>query len=341
VRVHRDEPALVGRLLNVPLDVNHGELLRFDLIRRDGGGAKLLFTWAHALMDAPSAEQLLAVIGNEKLPLPAAEAPPRLRSPELKLRERFKLAWKNIHQMDRFCEAAPRTPGVRHPAASAGMCHRVEKFSADETARIRAHSARLCGLLGDAQFHAVVSVLELHRLHQRLGCESPSYVLPVPVGMRRKGSIEPLFSNQVAMLMLQFLPAQLDSAAAAVAALKEQTAQAMRDGLVESGLILSELFRFLPVPIYMAVLKQGLRGEICSLFYGDTAAVTPRLNEFLGAPVVDFAHAAAVTPSPGLGVIFYYFRNELRVTVLNSARALNENEATEFAAGLRARLLDP
>jgi hypothetical protein len=91
----------------------------------------------------------------------------------------------------------------------------------------------------------------------------------------------------------------------------------------------------------MAIVKQGLRGEICSLFYGDTASVNPMLANFLGMEVEDFAHIAAVTPSPGVGVIYYYFRGELRVTVLSLAPVLNETEAAEFAANLRARLLNP
>ena len=124
-------------------------------------------------------------------------------------------------------------------------------------------------------------MVELHRLHQRLGCASPSYVLPVPVGLRPKGSVEPLFSNQITMMMTQFLPEQLGSTADAVATFKLQTASALRAGLIESGVVLSGLFRFLPLPIYMAIIKQGLRGEICSLFFGDTAAVTPLLTTFL------------------------------------------------------------
>ena len=184
-------------------------------------------------------------------------------------------------------------------------------------------------------------MVELHRLHERLGSASPSYVLPVPVGLRPKGTCEPIFSNQVTMLMLQFLPEHLDSLAHAVARLKTQTEQAMRAGLLESGRVLAELFRFLPLRIYMAILKHGLRGEICSLFYGDTAAVTPLLTSFLGAPVEDFAHVAAVTPSPGLGVIFYHFRGALRITVLHSVTVLTDAEAAEFAANLRARLLNP
>jgi hypothetical protein len=340
VRVHRDSPDLRQQLANEPLAMKRGELMRFDLVERDGGRMDVVFTWAHTLMDANSAEHFLAIVGREEVPLPAKQltAPPRAKKP---LKERFKLAWKNIRQLDEFCKAAPRSVGLRFPNAPARQKFRVEKFSAEETARIRANGARLCGALGGAQFHASVSMVELHRLHQRLGCASPSYVLPVPVGLRPKGTVEPLFSNQITMLMAQFLPEQLGSTADAVATLKSQTASALRAGLLESGVVLAELFRFLPLPIYVAMLKQGLRGEICSLFYGDTAAVTPLLTTFLGATIEDFAHIGATTPSPGLGVIFYFFRGLMRVTVFHLENHFSEIEAAEFAASLRQRLLNP
>jgi hypothetical protein len=340
IRVHRDSPNLRQQLADEPLAMKRGELLRFDLIERDGKRMDVIFTWAHTLMDANSAEHFLAIVGREDVPLPATQptAPTRAKKP---LKERFKLAWKNIHQLDEFCKAAPRSVGLRFPNAPARQKFRVEKFSADETARIRANGARLCGALGGAQFHASVSMVELHGLHQRLGCASPSYVLPVPVGLRPKGTVEPLFSNQMTMLMAQFLPQQLGLTADAVATLKSQTASALRAGLLESGVVLAELFRFLPLPIYVAMIKQGLRGEICSLFYGDTAAVTPLLTTFLGATIEDFAHIGATTPSPGLGVIFYFFRGLMRVTVFHLENHFSEIEAAEFAASLRQRLLNP
>lgn len=339
VRFHRDQPDLRQQLADEPLALNRGELLRFDLIARASGRMDIVFKWAHTLMDANSAEHFLAIVGREDVPLPATQPlPPRAKKP---LKERFKLAWRSIHQLDQFCKAAPRSVGVRRPTAPARQRFRVEKFSAEETASIRANSERLCGALGAAQFHSAVSMVELHRLHQRLGCVSPSYVLPVPVGLRLKGSVEPLFSNQMTMLMTQFLPEQLDATASAVAILKSQMAAGLRAGLLESGVLLSELFRFLPLPIYMAMVKQGLRGEICSLFYGDTAAVTPLLTTFFGATIEDFTHIGATTPSPGLGVIFYFFRSLMRVTVFHLENHFSDAEAAEFAAGLRARLLEP
>lgn len=324
--------------INERLDARSGELMRFDLnIGPDS--PTLTFTWLHALMDAPGAEHFLACVGNPDLPLPAASDVATRSQPPT--RERLKLAWKYLHHLDELCKVAPKSIGVRHPSAPATLQSRVDAFDAAASARIQANAAQLAGLLGEAQFHAAAALIELHQLRERLGCPSPSYALPLPVGLRPKGTIRPLFSNEVSMLMLQLLPTDLGSTADAVKSLKQQLEHAMRHGLLESGRSLGEMFRFLPVPTYMALVKHGLRGEICSLFFGDTANVSPHLKTFYGAPVEDIVHVAAVTPSPGLGVIFYHFRGLLKMTVVHSARAFNDDEANDFAAGLRRRLLNP
>ncbi len=338
VRLHRG-PISSRELLNHPLEARRGQLMRFDLSNEPDGRQLLTFTWLHALMDAPGAEHFLACVGNEDMTLPSP--PAAIPRPQPPLRERAKLAWKYIHHLDELCKAPPKSIGVRHPSALAELRHRVETFDTADTARIRANASQLAGLLGDAQFHAAAALIELHRLRARLGCASPSYVLPLAVGLRAKGSIHPVYSNELTMLMLQLLPPQLDSTAVAIAALKQQLEDALRGGLIESGRQLGLLFRFLPIPLYMAMAKQGLRGEICSLFFGDTASVNPHLNTFLGAPVEDFTHVAAVTPSPGLGVIFYYFHGLLKMTVVHSTRVFTDAEAAEFTASLRQRLLQP
>src|SRR5688500_18100869 len=48
VRLQRDEWGLRERLFNDPLDLRRGELLRFDLVERDGHAMDVVFTWAHA-----------------------------------------------------------------------------------------------------------------------------------------------------------------------------------------------------------------------------------------------------------------------------------------------------
>jgi len=339
VELHSDKPGLRQKLLNQPLNIKRGKLMRFDLIERTDGRMDVIFTWAHTLMDATAAEHFLTAVSDEKIVLPTAN--PQPPGAPAKWPERLELMKKSVEQLDKFCEQQPRALKTRHTAAPRELSYRVEKFTAEETKTIRANGSKLCGILGDAQFHAVAAALELHRLHQKLGAATKSYILPMPVGLRPKGRIEPLFSNQIDMLMLQFLPEQLEAADKAVAALKAQTAQALRENSIGYGRKLSELFSFLPLPIYMAVLKHGLKGEVCSLFFGDTAAVNPKLEHFLGVPVNNFTHIAAVTPSPGLGVIYYYFRGELRVSIVHAQTVLSEAEAADFATALRNRLLNP
>src|SRR5882724_1916330 len=116
VRVHRDEPSLREKICNEPLAMKRGELLRFDLLERPDGRMDVIFTWAHALMDANSAEHFLAVVGRDDVPLPSTERilPQRAKKP---LKERVALIKKNVLQLDEFCKAAPRTVGLRRPEA--------------------------------------------------------------------------------------------------------------------------------------------------------------------------------------------------------------------------------
>lgn len=337
VRVHPEAPGLRDRLCDEPLDLRGGELFRVDLIER-AVGMTVVFTWAHTLMDANSAEHFVALLGRDDLPLPALEPKPSSRPPKT-FREKLQLARKSVLQLDEFIKNQPRTVGVRFPSAPKVQRFIAQNYSAEETARVRANASKLCGPLAGAQFHAASAMIELHQLHQRIGKPSASYVLPVPVSLRGKGSVEPLFCNQVTMMMTQLLPAQLDTTANAVAALKPQIAQAMRDGLIEAGVAIAEISRFLPLTPYMFMLKYGLRGEICSFFYGDVAAVTPLLTTFCGAEIRNFTHIGSTTPSPGIGAIFYSFRGELRVTVFYLETHFSAAEAESFANGLRQRML--
>jgi hypothetical protein len=101
------------------------------------------------------------------------------------------------------------------------------------------------------------------------------------------------------------------------------------------------MFRCLPLPFYMRLIKHEMRGEICSLFFGDTGTVDPALQTFLGAGIEKFFHVPAVTVPPGAGVVFYRFRDQLQFTVVRAEGTLTDAEAAEFAAQLRSRLLNP
>lgn len=338
VRVHAKAANLPQQLFNEPLDIHRGELIRFDVIE-----CTVIFTWAHALMDAKSAEYFLALVGDDNLPAPEpgedwyAQRGTRAGG----LRARGRQAWRELDRLEKFKTALPVSLATRRPATARVLKYQVVTLSREESARVRAHAGKLCGFLGDTNFHMAATLLELHQLHERAGCPSASYVVPIPVGLRPKGTRAPLFSNQVTMMLHQFLPAQLATLAQAVAAVKTQKADFLRDDQIDAGIALAQLFRRLPMWLYMRMIKHELRGEICSLFFGDTAAVDSALKNFLGAAIEKFSHVPAVTLPPGVGVVFYRFRDQLQFTLVHADGTLTNNEAAEFAARLRERLLNP
>jgi hypothetical protein len=338
VRVHADATKLQEQIFNEPLDIHSGELIRFDII-----GCALIFTWAHALMDAKSAEYFLALLGDDQLTVPEPEQDQYSQRAKIagNFRARVRQAWRSLERIEKFKRAMPVSLATRHPPAVKKMKCNIVALSPGDSEHIRENSNRLCGFLGDTTFHLAATLVELHRLQQRTGCATASYVVPIPVGLRRKGTRAPLFSNQITMILHQFLPCELETTGQAAAAIKDQRASSVRTGAVDSSIALAQLFRALPLRLYMWLIKHELRGEICSLFFGDTNIVDPSLNKFFGEEINDFAHVPAVTVPPGIGIVYYRFRDQFHFTLVHAEGTLTENETYKFIEDLRQRLLHP
>ena len=313
-------------------------MIRFDLIERT-----LIFTWSHALMDAKSAEYFLALVGGDHLSCPETDQDWYAQRARRAggLRARGRQAWRELERLDQFRGALPVSLATRRQPVAGRMNYQVIALCPEDSTRVRGHAARMCGFLGDTNFHLAATLVELHRLHQRAGCPTASYVLPIPVGLRPKGTRTPLFSNQVTMILHQFFPAQLGTMEQAIDAVKTGNAACLRGDFMDAGITLGQLFRGLPLPLYMRMIKHELRGEICSLFFGDAGAVDPELESFLGAGIEGFAHVPAVTVPPGAGVVFSRFRDQLLFTLVYAEGTLRNGEAGEFTRHLRERLLDP
>jgi hypothetical protein len=338
VRVHDGATDIREKLFNEPLDISRGELIRFD-----SNGRRLTFTWSHALMDAKSAEYFLALAGGADLPVPEPTEDWYAKRAMTKSGwlDRGRKAWRELDRLDQFRSALPVSLATRRKPVAHTMKYLAVALSRDESARVRAHVSRWCGFLGDTNFHLAITLLELHRLHEQTGCPSASYVVPMPIGLRPKGARAPVFSNQITMMLHQFLPAQLATLEEAVAAVKTKNTEYLRDEHINPGITLAQMFRCLPLSLYMRIIKHGMRGEICSLFFGETGGVDPALRDFLGATIEQFIHVPAVTVPPGIGTVFYRFRDQLHFTLVYADGTLTDVEAAAFAARLRARLLDP
>ena len=338
VRIHPGGRRPGPELFNEPLALREGELIRFDLLDR-----ALIFTWSHVLMDAKSAEFFLALVGNEEAsgPEPGRDWYDQRARPAGNFRFRIRRAWQALERLDKFKKFLPVSLAARRPPSAPKTLHKIVMLSVEDTRRVRENALRVCGYLGEANFHLAVTLVELHRLHVRTGCASSSYVVPIPIGLRPKGTHSPLFSNQITMMLHQFLPAQLETVREAAREIKSQRADCVRDGEIDSGITLAHLFRALPLGFYMRLIKHELRGEICSLFFGDTSMVDPALTRMFGVEITGFAHLPAMTVPPGVGIVFYHFRDRLQFTLFHAQGTLSEAEVDEFARCLQERLINP
>ncbi|MGZ5544953.1 MAG: hypothetical protein ACXWIU_09780, partial [Limisphaerales bacterium] len=177
VRVHAQATDLPQKLFNDPLDIHQGHLIRFDLIERT-----VIFTWAHALMDAKSAEYFLALVSDDSIPMPEpgedwyAQRGTRAGG----LRARCRQAWRELDRLEKFKTALPVSFATRQPPTAPALKYQVVALSREESASVRANAGKLCGFLGDTTFHMAATLLELHQLHNRAGYPSASYVVPIP-----------------------------------------------------------------------------------------------------------------------------------------------------------------
>jgi hypothetical protein len=150
------------------------------------------FTWAHALMDAKSAEYFLAVAGGEEMPelRPGEDWYSKRAALAGGWRARARQAWSELNRLDQFQNTLPVSLGTQRHPVTRTMKIQAVALSVEESVRVRSHAARLCGFLGDTNFHMAVTLVELHRLHERIGCPSlfqPNHDDAAPVSARRAG----------------------------------------------------------------------------------------------------------------------------------------------------------
>jgi len=312
---------LLARRLDEVRSGRRGELLRVDAVRHPDG-TDLAFTWLHMLLDGAGSErfvQLLEACGRgERAPhaVPAADrpgAPPDVALPA-SARERGALArsWQTwMTGLGRLDVRSPAGPlrRVRQTLA----CDR-QTFEAEATARIRERAGALAGVLTPMIFYLAAAVRAHHAVLRKRGAETGSYVVPLPVDLRPKGSEGGIFRTRVSMVWFQVRTALADDLDALLAELAAQRRRAIREGRIAAGAAAMDFARYAPAGLYARMARRALGGELCSFFFAWTGEFCPGLERFFGAPVRDGFHAPSVPPSPGSSLIFSVRSGRLSVT---------------------------
>ena len=335
-------PELFFQRLNEVRSARRGELLRVDAVPRGGAepGTDLAFTWLHMLFDGSGSERFVQFLEDRRAGLapavPATDQPGAPTDVALPASggERGAMAMSWQRRMQELGALSVRSLAGPARAVQQDLVYDVHSFSAEESAGIVARAAALAGFLTPMLFYVAAAVRAHDAVLRARGTVPESYVVPLPVDLRPKGSGGSVFRTRVSMIWLQVRADRVQDLGALLTDLKEVRRRAIREHQVENGVAAMDYALRAPTRLYAHMTRRTLHGELCSFFFGWTAAFCEGLERFFGAPVLDGFHAPSVPPSPGSSLIFSLFGPRLHVTHVRQRGVLTDAELAQFRTAL-------
>lgn len=341
--VRSDEvPSLFFERLNGVQRPARGELLRLDAVRYDDESVDLAMTWLHMLLDGSGSEALVELLEGcsrgSRAPDDSGDSsvenPSGLRG--LRGRGEQARAWRE----------ALRTKASRPPRSLAGPLKRsrqqlrydLQTFDVDATRGITERAQSSAGFLTPMLFYLAAAIRAHHRVFVDRGRVPESYLVPLPVNLRPRGTQVAVFRTHVSMLWFQVFPEDVESLDGLIDVLKRQRREMIRQHEVENGLAAMDFARWMPKRLYSRMARRDFAGELCSFFFAYTDDFLPTLKSFMGAPIVNGFHAPSVPPSPGSSAIFSIRAGRLNATHVHQQDVLSPSELASFWGQLREDL---
>ncbi len=341
-------PEVFFRRLNDRFDARRGKLLCFDVVPRGGAhpGTDLAMTWQHMLFDGSGSEFFVehlaacAADPSRAREVPITRAEDGASSPAVAelpaasgARGRMAQAWNTYMQ----------GMAARPPASLAGPLRRVRqdlrydemRLEGERATRAMERAKKTAGFLTPMLFFLAVSLRAHQAVADRRGLAPASWIVPLPVNLRPKGSQGEVFRTHVSLLWFQVTPEQTRDLVALVEVLKAQRLTAIRTKLVEAGVAAMDFARYAPARFYSHMARRTFGGELASFFFAYTAEFAAGADSLCGATILDAFHAPSVPASPGSALVFCLRGGGLDVVHVHQRGSI---DAAELGV-LRARVL--
>lgn len=261
----------------------------------------LVLTWFHPLMDPRGAQNFLLHLSR----LDGEDAPPRWGAalPSLTrnrdprpLRERGPLARKSLAYMQTLAPIPPVSPGTG--LTSPGQLRfRQESFRENGALDGGRALREICWRL------AVVGKA-MADLWRRRGLPDVPFLVPIAVDLRPKGEPGPTFGNCLAFHFARFAPSETADTARLAGALRQQMADALREGQIEANAVAMDFLQHRPMSMMLRALPWAAGGETFSFNCADVAEFPLSSGTIFGHRILNAYHAPAVLPRPGIGIFF-------------------------------------
>lgn len=315
--------------------------VRFDVVPVGDGGALVLMSWSHLVLDARGIE--LALTELQRLAAHPDETPERaswglppiaaksLRQ-KLKAVQPFLDRYWQLRESRVLSLAAP-------PSQPSEMMFEVLHFSPEQTQEMKKRAEHVtAGIFALPWFLAATMRAHAEVLRSR-NQKDGSLECTISVQTRKRGSRGPIFQNQVSQLFFALRPDQLESLEGAARQLHGQFAEMTRNKCDSAFLVMIDWMRRMPSTLYRRFLKREASGQIASFYHAHTGEFLPRVREFCGGEIADGWHVPSVPQPPGTGLFFSERAGRLSASLCWRSGVLSEAEQGLMQRSIRSDLL--
>jgi acyl carrier protein len=320
---------IAEEVVNTPLPspkLSGAPKARFTVIELRDGGAMLIFSWSHLLMDGVGAEfflrELARLAGDFE-----GESVPALQKPagEFGWQECLARAKPMVQYFNRLVERTFDCLGPRKPRA--GHTHfEVHTLTVEQTRRVNDRCVSLCGELVMMPFFLACAARAHERLFSARGLSPSSQVCSVPVQTRRKGARGPIFQNHITMFFGVLAREELTTLDGAVSTLMAQHSAFLKNRLGDALDGLMQMMSVMPPGLYMKFIMMQMRGPFASFFHSHTGEFAPGLQRFFGANIDNAFHVPGIATPPGTGIFCNEKNGRIVITLSWHENALDEAE---------------
>ena len=310
-------PEVFFHRLNDRFDAKKGKLLCFDIVPRGGEfpGTDVAMTWQHMLFDGSGSESFVEHLAacsadpSKDRAIPITRADGGASSPAA---AELPAASGERGRMAQGWDRAMRAMAAKPPTSLAGPLRRVRQDLRYDQLRLEGEAAatatglakKMAGFLTPMLFYLAVSMRAHQAVADRRGLRPASWIVPLPVNLRPKGSQGEVFRTHVSLLWFQVTPDETRDLAGLIEVLKAQRLASIKGKLVEAGVAAMDFARYAPSRLYSHMARRNFGGELASFFFAYTAEFAPAATVLCGAPILDGFHAPSAPASPGSALVF-------------------------------------
>lgn len=293
---------------NHPVQVFKKAPLHIQVLYLNNGDTCLLFTFHHILFDFSGVQSFIASLcGTPGIPLlpPPPEPPPfskRFKAFFQAVAFTFKEANAKMTSLER------KLPGI----TPLWTTYKEIRLSTQETKQIVENCQKNGAAFNQSAYLlACVSIALQENIFSKQKNNRFLWI-PVPVNFRKKGTRGAILLNGLSFLFYKLKPDNLSDTKETVHCIQNQMKEQMRKGLPQAFIDFADAYWYVPLPIYYPMFNLPSLGKLSSFSFSLLGEAFPSLDSFMDLPVLDITNFPSNSISPGLTILFYEFRGQMR-----------------------------